>query len=523
MTKSAHFSQHAPVFKGLKTPEEGLIVGYAAIIQSLDLQIPIPKPITLVCNQNKKYQNDHWQVFPNTYLPEDKITEPEIIALYKQLVFALKYEGINLLFFNRLIKHYKTNQLTQLVNIEPTGQYSRRIWFLIEWLTGTPLPGKKGLSKKSYMPLLDDKIQFAVKGIKSSRHLIINNLPGTPDFCPLIRKTPKLEQYIAADFAQQKNAYLKNIHKDILQRASAFLLLKDSKASFSIEGESPKSQRAARWGKAIGQAGMNDLSKEELLRLQQVVIANNRFVDMGFRKKGGFVGEHDRTTGEPIPDHISARWKDLDQLMEGFVATAKLLQESETDAVIAAAIVAFGFVFIHPFEDGNGRIHRYLIHHVLAKKQFSQQGIIFPVSASILDHIDDYRKVLESYSHPLLDYIEWKETNDHNIEVLNETIDFYRYFDATVQAEFLYDCVKDTIDRIIPEEINYLTNYDRFKRYLENEFDMPDKTVALLVRFMEQNNGKLSKGKQEKEFDSLTAQEIKAIEKNYYDIFTTNV
>jgi len=36
------------------------------------------------------------------------------------------------------------------------------------------------------------------------------------------------------------------------------------------------------------------------------------------------------------------------------------------DGVIAAAILAFGLVYVHPFVDGNGRIHRYLIHHVLA-------------------------------------------------------------------------------------------------------------------------------------------------------------
>lgn len=367
--------------------------------------------------------------------------------------------------------------------------------------------------------MLDDKVQFGVAGVKSPRHLIINNLPGTPDFCPLIRKTPKLDQYIAENLAKQQSNILKDIHKDILQRASAFLLLKDSKASFHIEGETPKSQRAARWGKAIGQAGAHDLSKQELLRLQQIVIADSRFVDMGFREKGGFVGEHDRTTGEPIPDHISARWKDLDQLMDGFIATSKLLQESDMDAVIAAAMVAFGFVFIHPFEDGNGRIHRYLIHHVLAQKEFSKQGIIFPVSASILDHINDYRKALESYSHPLLDFIEWKETKDHNVEVLNETIDYYRYFDATKLAEFLYDCVKDTIERIIPEEIDYLTKYDQFKRYLENEFDLPDKAVDLIVRFLNQNKGKFSKRALEKEFSRLTEKEVKDIENNFKGIF----
>ncbi len=512
---SVHFSYKASVFHGRTIPEEGSIEGYASIINAYNLEVPIPDIIFLISTKNRKYKTDSWNVLTPKHKPED--------SLYNQLIFAFKYEGINLILLKKLFEKLKETDVLNMVQTEPSGQYCRKIWFLYEWLINKKLEIPDADTKIKYTPLVDEKLQYAMgDGEKSSRHRIINNLPGTADFCPLIRKTQKLEQYIATDFAQQKNAFLKNIHKDILQRASAFLLLKDSKASFSIEGESPKNQRAARWGQAIGQAGMNDLSKEELLRLQQIVIASSRFVEMGFRQKGGFVGEHDRTTGEPIPDHISARWTDLEQLMNGLIATSKLLQDSEIDAVIAATIIAFGFVFIHPFEDANGRIHRYLIHHVLAKKGFSEQGIIFPVSASILDRINDYRKVLESYSHPLLDFIEWKETKDHNVEVLNETIDYYRYFDATKQTEFLYECVQDTIEKIIPEEINYLTNYDRFKRYLENEFDMPDKTVALLVIFLEQNNGKLSKRKQEKEFNSLTEKEINAIEKNYNDIFNTN-
>lgn len=192
--------------------------------------------------------------------------------------------------------------------------------------------------------------------------------------------------------------------------------------------------------------------------------------------------------------------------------------ESRIDAVLSATIIAFGFVFIHPFEDGNGRIHRYLIHHMLAKKQFARQGIIFPVSASILNHIDDYRKVLESYSRPLLDFIDWKETKDHNIVVQNNTIDYYRYFDATLQAEFLYDCVKDTIENIIPAEVSYLRKFDEFKRFLDDEFEMPDKMVALLARSLEQNDGKISNRAKEKEFASLTEKEIEKIEGIYLEI-----
>ena len=309
--------------------------------------------------------------------------------------------------------------------------------------------------------------------------------------------------------------FLKGIRKDVLQRASAFLLLKDSKASFTIEGESPKSKRAARWGRIIGQAGTRKLSKEEFIRLQQEVIENPRFVHLGFRKTGGFVGEHDRTTGEPLPNHISAKWQDIDALMNGLLDTYNTLLAGEIDAVLAATIIAFGFVFIHPFEDGNGRIHRYLIHHLLAEKHFTAQGMIFPVSASILDHIDDYRKTLEAYSSPLLDFIDWKETKDHNVEVLNDTIDFYRYFDASRQAEFLYACVEDTIKNIVPNEISYMAQYDEFKHYLDESFEMPDKLIALLVRALEQNSGKLSKRVWKKEFSALTEKEVTEIEQTF--------
>jgi len=120
------------------------------------------------------------------------------------------------------------------------------------------------------------------------------------------------------------------------------------------------------------------------------------------------------------------------------------------------------------------------------------------VSAEILDRISDYRKVLETYSHPLLDFIQWKKTTKNNVEVLNETIDYYRYFDATVQTEFLFECVDYTINNIIPEEVAYLQKYDAMKSWWDNRFQMSDKTVALLIRFLSQHDGKLSKRAKDK-------------------------
>ena len=505
------FSLKISIFHGIKAPEEGLLVGYGAIIETLKLAIPIPNNLALISTKNRKYRVEKWQVLTPRHQPKD--------TLYDQLVFALKYEGINLLFFKKLFDTLTEQEITALVQIEPQGQYSRKIWFLYEWLSGKALP-IPDLDKGNFVALIDENIQFGLSSsTNSSRHRIKNNLPGTVNFCPLIFKTDKLINYVEENLSNKKNSYLKAIHKSVLQRASAFLLLKDSKASFTIEGENPTNNRAVRWGKAIGQAGSKPLDKEELLRLQQIVIENSRFLKMGFREEGGFVGEHDRTTGEPMPEHISAKWQDVIPLIDGLLSAYKKMEESEFNAVLAASKIAFGFVFIHPYVDGNGRIHRYLIHHILSKMQFAQQGIIFPVSASILNHIDDYRIVLESYSHPLLDFIEWEKTNSNNVEVLNETIDFYRYFDATKQAEFLYDCVNDTIENVIPNEVEYLQKYDEMKNYLDDVFQMPDKMVALLIRFLEQNNGSLSKRAKEKEFSALKDEEVKEIEKHYQEYF----
>ncbi len=509
---SVNFSIAASVFHGSKVPEKGFIVGYAAMIDIMQLPVPMISPVSIICSTNKKYENGQWRVFPPKYQPKD--------SLYNQLVFSIKHEGINLLFFKKLFEKVTPDEVLELIQLEPTGQYCRKIWFLYEFLSKERLPLPDADIKIKYTPLLDQNLQYSISsGENSNRHRITNNLPGTADFCPLISKTAKLEQYINLRLGENSYKVLSHIHKDVLLRASAFLLLKDSQASFTIEGESPGNKRAFRWGQAIGQAGKKELNNEELLRLQQIVIENGRFIEMGYRQKGGFVGEHDRTTGEPLPDHISAKWQDLELLMAGLIRTNALLLQSEMDSVLAATIIAFGFVFIHPFEDGNGRIHRYLIHHVLASKHFSQQGITFPVSASILNHIGDYRTVLESYSKPLLEYIEWKETKDHNIDVLNNTADYYKFFDATGQAEFLYDCVHDTIQNIIPNEVAFLSRYDEFKRYLDNEFEMPDSLVALLVKFLEQNNGKLSKRSREKEFVDLADHEVLIIEETYQRIF----
>ena len=183
--------------------------------------------------------------------------------------------------------------------------------------------------------------------------------------------------------------------------------------------------------------------------------------------------------------------------------------------MVSAAIIAFGFVFIHPLEDGNGRIHRYLLHNSFVEHGFVPKGMVFPVSAVILERINEYKKVLEWYSRLRIDLIEWKATDQGNVEVLNDTIDLYRYFDATKQVEFIYDCVDQTITKVLPDEIKYLQKYDQLKNEINQIFDIPDYKVSLIIRFLEQNKGKFSQRARTKEFKNIDEKELTILEGLY--------
>ncbi|MFA7287484.1 MAG: Fic family protein [Melioribacteraceae bacterium] len=509
--KNKHISQNITVFHGRIAPESGMITGYGAIIDYLKLPLPLPKKLSIISAVNRSYETDDWKIFSPRHSPID--------TLFGHLVFAIKYEGINLLFFKKFFEQINPNTIIEFVNNEPHSKYSRKIWFLYEWLMDKKLD-LPDLKNGNYISLLDTKLQYvSSKVINEARYKIRNNIPGTKEFSPLIFRTSKIDKYINADLSKKIDLVFTAVHKNLLHRTTSYLLLKDSQASFNIEGENPAPNRTSRWGRAIGEAGIRELTKDELLRLQKLVIEDSRFIKMGFRQEGGFVGEHNRITGEPNPEHISAHWQDIEKLISGLIDTEHLLIKTDFPPVLSASIIAFGFVFIHPFIDGNGRIHRYLIHHILSSTKFSPQGVIFPISSAILEKIIEYRKTLENYSVPLLDFIKWEKTLDNNIKVLNETIDYYRYFDATPFAEFLFDCIDYTLENIIPNEVDYLQNFDQMKRWLDSHFDMPDKMVSLLIRFLEQNNGTLSKRSRHKEFAKLTEEDVSAIEKAYNKIF----
>ena len=494
-------------FRGRALPEPALPVGYAQIIEGYGLRVPCPPRLTAISTRYRKSETKQWLLLGSR-------TEPPQ-SLGDELTLALKWEGVNLGVLKALFDFIDQQQLVDFITEQPKSAYGRRIWFLYEWLTSRTLP-IDDLGKATAVPVVDPKLQFALEeGELSTRHRVLNNLPGTPAFCPLVRRTDALESAKWRGLAEEARAVLGRTHPDVLRRAGAFLLLADSRASFQIEGEHPPTGRLERWGQVIRNAGRTKLSVDELVRLQHQVVGDARFVHVGLREEDGFVGMHDRRTHEPIPDHISARPKDLPALIDGVIDYVERGAKQGSDPIGLTAAAAFGFVYIHPFEDGNGRVHRWLIHHALAVGQVVPNDVVFPVSRAMLRRIDEYRLVLESYSSEVLPLIEWEPTESYNVRVKNETADYYRFFDATAHAEFLLSCIEETIRVDLPNQVRYLEAYDQFEAGVQRIVDMPQRTLEVLKESLDNNDGRLSNNALDRKFSALQPDEVSRIEALY--------
>jgi len=188
--------------------------------------------------------------------------------------------------------------------------------------------------------------------------------------------------------------------------------------------------------------------------------------------------------------------------------------------LIRVALIAFGFVFIHPFEDGNGRLHRFLIHDILVRDQAVPDDVILPVSAHILSHRADYDKVLEAYSVPLGNIADYHLDAKGEMTVKNaDKIEaYYRYPDLTLQVIYLLQIIQSTVLEELPGELLFIQHYDELKIEIQDIVDMPDKDINLMIILLHQNRGDFPKRKR-KLFDKLTDDEIVQMEESFKSIF----
>jgi len=498
------------VFRGRRLPVEAYLAGYARAIADYRLRVPLHHEMAAISPKNIRRKENGWAIYPIALMPADTIID--------HLVFALKYEGIQLLTLKKMFERIDKQALEDAARDKPTSSYIRRLCYLFEWLTDIRLD-VPDVAAGAYTDLVDSNRQYVARGaLNEKRFRVRNNLPGTKLFCPMVYRTHKIDEYIGKDLSKKAREIVESAPAELIARAAAFLLLSDSKASFAIEGEDPANDRLARWGFVVSKAGQMPLTTDALIRLQRDLIGDARFVKVGLRHEGGFVGRHD-AAGQPVPEHISANANDLNSLLSGISRFNDLSRVKFFHPVLAAACVAFGFVYVHPFEDGNGRLHRFLMHHVLAEHKYTPEQIVFPISSVILHDLARYKDTLESVSALLLEWIEWRPTERGNVEVLNDTVDYYRYFDATAHCEFLFKCIETAVERDLPEELLFLEQRDTFHKKVTYIADMGERKLDLLLSFLRQGRGHLSKRARANEFALLTEDEVESIVKIYAGLF----
>ena len=320
------FSEPVTVFHERRLPEQARPAGYAALIDAYSLSVPLPLTLSAIGKRHRVFNQDGWRILTPRHEPH--------ASLEGHLTFALKHEGLDLAVLKQLFLAVEPAAIEGLVRATPTGTYARRVWFLYEWLTGKTL-NLPALDKGSYTLAVDPKLQWAIEGTNSPRHRVRNNLPGTPDSARSFF-APRSSRPSLPPTSRSAPVLSSPACRATCWRALPRSCCQGFQVRYVIEGEDPPQDRIQRWGRAIGKAGRQPLDLDELLRLQRIVIGDARFVRLGLRDEGGFVGEHDRDTGAPLPDHISARPQDLPSLANGMIALDRTITPG-MDAVIAAA------------------------------------------------------------------------------------------------------------------------------------------------------------------------------------------
>ncbi len=442
-------------------------------------------------------------VYPQSYWPGDRAGD--------HLEFALKYDGVNLGILSAFFEAVTAEETADWIASKPTGKYARRIWFLYEFLTGLELP-LADLTKGNYIELLEaDRYYTTAPGRRVRRQRVIDNLLGGRTFCPVIRRTDKLAAMEGIDLRKLCDEVVTTYPPELLRRALSYLYNKETKSSFEIEHIKPSASRTGKFIGLLEMAEHRDFCGKPLLIEVHNRIVDPRFRDTDYRRNQNYVGQTVSYQKQLI-HYVCPKSDDLPELMEGLLTAHRIMKEGAVPAIIHAAVIAYGFVFMHPFEDGNGRIHRFLIHNILFLRGAVPRGLMFPVSAAMLKDPALYDHSLEAFSSPLMRLVEYDLDDLGQMTVPGETGRWYRYIDMTAQAEALYDFVRLTIEHELVEELDFLANYDKTKQAISEIVDMPDRLIDLFIQLCLQNNGCLSARKRESHFGFLADDELADME-----------
>ena len=450
------------------------------------------------------------EIFSKNYWPGD--------TPLHHIEFSLKYDHLNLDLLDQVFRQLSAKEVDRYIAARPTSKYRRKIGLLYEFIT------PKSLSTKvsgNFLPLLDPKSYYTGKPIKNDRWRITDNLLGTSGFCPIIRKTDIIETQLEKDWPTRIRQIANEADPALLARAVNYLYLKETKASFEIEREEISGSRAERFVQVLARAGqdsMDNVLDEKRLTTLQNLIVDKRYANSGFRTNQNYVGETLPGFSEKV-HYVCPPPQLVRTLMAGLRSFIK--RSPELSAPLRAAVLSFGFVYAHPFEDGNGRLHRLLLHESLAFDGFVDRSIVLPFSAVMLRDQYAYDQALEAFSKTVLLRANYGLDRSGTLAITNphEASGVWRYPDYTKQVEYVLKMIESTVTFDLPQELGVLRNLDNARRTIKEIVDLPNPKMNLLLNLLYQNRGILSSTKTKSHFSELTAKEIKAIEESFREAF----
>ncbi len=432
------------------------------------------------------------------------------------LTFALKHEGVHLEFLARLFKILPSTELENWIHLEPTGQYARRACFFYEWLTRKKLIFS-GVGRGNYIDALDEKLYLtATTSINNPRWRVRENLPGSPDYCPMVMRTEKVRLAEEYNFKEHLQALEAEFGVDLLRKSAVWLTIKESRASFAIEHEENNVDRVKRFAAVMehrcGQYE-NPLEDDILAQLQGEILGT-RATRYGLRQSPVFLGE--MISWAPIVHYIAPHWHDVASMLAGLRQLDA--RTKGKPSLLRSALISFGFVYIHPMSDGNGRISRFLVNDVLRRDHAVPEPFILPISAAITHtpiKRHGYDQVLELISKPLMQHYQSayrfgpEQLGEDDIRY-NFIFDAYddanatwRYLDLTAHVEYLYAIIDLTIQNEMRQEASYLCSLRQARTAVKELLDGPDMDIDRIICSIRDNNGAIS-NKLKQEFPQLT-------------------
>lgn len=439
--------------------------------------------------------------------PEIMRPAPEAAA---HLQFHLRHEVPHFEFLTRLFERTGPGFVQAWVDAEPTGRFARRAAFLFEWLTDLALKVPERLAG-NYVDAIDDAKLVAASPdqvVRVPRWRVRDNLPGTRWFCPTVVKTEALVHAADLDVPRLFGELTAEFGEDLLLRAAVWMTLRESKASFAIEGEVEQQGRVQRFANMMARRtghGELPLNQAALAELQQEILGDKTTIThFGLRQSPVFVGETMRY--QEVVHYVAPPADEVAAMLDGL--RIFLERTRGQSPVMRSAVAAFGFVYIHPLADGNGRMHRFLINDVLRRDGAVPAPVILPVSAVITDDASErrsYYRTLDQISAPLmqavLEHVAFEPIHTRYQDGVVSNFAFigaeiarpvWRHPDLAPHVVFLSNILARTLTEQMREESRYLRSHSRARAALKDIVEMPDHQADRVLRSIEQNHGQLS-------------------------------